>query len=400
MKKKSVFFVFYSFAVLFATQVAASPYYVSDLGIAGRTSSARSINNLGEVVGFSLTPDQTSYYGYLYKNGVVSVVGKKANTNLPIAINDSGQIVGLSNFSDDGSPSVYGNSYSAAEFFDMDTSFIGSLGSGYSHATAINNLGEVVGMAFRDDDPYGSHAVSFKNGMASELGALYGDIWSSAQGLNDLGQAVGWSVGFGQQSAVLFNNGEVTSLGTLGGSSSIALSINNHGQAVGWSTGDFDSPARAVLYDDGSVINLGLLSGYWASFAFDINETGQAVGVSFIQSGGEVPFYGRATLFSNGNVFDLNDLIDVNSGWDLQQAYGINDLGWIVGDGFINGEQHGFLLSTIPQLAPIFNVPEDIYTVSEPSQFALLMLGGIILVFLRFFTNGGLRVHARESFTY
>jgi len=42
---------------------------------------------------------------------------------------------------------------------------------------------------------------------------------------------------------------------------------------------------------------------------------------------------------------DLNNLIPAKSGWVLEQAYGINNSGLIVGTGTLNGAEHGFLLT-------------------------------------------------------
>jgi len=42
---------------------------------------------------------------------------------------------------------------------------------------------------------------------------------------------------------------------------------------------------------------------------------------------------------------DLNKLIPTGSGWVLQQAFGINNAGQIVGTGTHNGQSRGFLLS-------------------------------------------------------
>jgi hypothetical protein len=45
----------------------------------------------------------------------------------------------------------------------------------------------------------------------------------------------------------------------------------------------------------------------------------------------------------------LNSLISSNSGWTLVMATSINVRGQITGEGDINGEQHGFLLTPIAQ---------------------------------------------------
>jgi probable HAF family extracellular repeat protein len=45
---------------------------------------------------------------------------------------------------------------------------------------------------------------------------------------------------------------------------------------------------------------------------------------------------------------DLNHLIDPSMGWQLMDAFDINDAGQIVGAGQINGETHAFLLTPNP----------------------------------------------------
>jgi hypothetical protein len=51
-------------------------------------------------------------------------------------------------------------------------------------------------------------------------------------------------------------------------------------------------------------------------------------------------------VFAHGTVTDLNSLLPANSGWILETATGIDDLGNIVGNG-VHGEiQRGFILRT------------------------------------------------------
>jgi len=89
---------------------------------------------------------------------------------------------------------------------------------------------------------------------------------------------------------------EAIDLGTLSeGRSAQATAINGNGQVVGWS----DNPARAFLWENGVMIDLGTLGGY--SRPTDINNDGQVVGLSTVD-GSETwhPF-----LWSDGVMSDL-----------------------------------------------------------------------------------------------
>ena len=55
-------------------------------------------------------------------------------------------------------------------------------------------------------------------------------------------------------------------------------------------------------------------------------------------------------------MIDLNTLLPTGSGWELAGAYGINDLGQIVGSGSINGQGHAFLMTPVPEPATILLV--------------------------------------------
>src|SRR5215213_5712769 len=80
----------------------------------------------------------------------------------------------------------------------------------------------------------------------------------------------------------------VVDLGTLGGNLSWAYDLNNRNQVVGYAT----TPAgedRAFLFSDangngaadaGDMIDLGVLSGDAASYAYGVSESGQIVGAS------------------------------------------------------------------------------------------------------------------------
>jgi probable HAF family extracellular repeat protein len=89
----------------------------------------------------------------------------------------------------------------------------------------------------------------------------------------------------------------ITDLGTLGGSSSIALGINSCGQVVGEAETDTGAP-HAFLWEDDRMIDLGTLSGAnQSSTASGINSRGQIVGRSDTDTDPETG-EGHAVLWS------------------------------------------------------------------------------------------------------
>jgi probable HAF family extracellular repeat protein len=60
--------------------------------------------------------------------------------------------------------------------------------------------------------------------------------------------------------------------------------------------------------------------------------------------------YGTAFIYRNGEMIDLNSLIDPELGWNLVWATGINDEGKIVGTGYnALGQENSFLLTPNPE---------------------------------------------------
>jgi probable HAF family extracellular repeat protein len=163
-----------------------------------------------------------------------------------------------------------------------------------SAATAINDRGQVVGISGICDVAVGrfsaAHAVLWEDGEVIDIGNLGGVAWNTPMAINNHGEVVGFS-NYSAEDEGAFNarafywseETGIQDLGTLPGDAiSQALSINDRGQVVGQScTADF-STCRAFLWEDGVMLDLNALIGFGYDdhlyFANDINERGMITG--------------------------------------------------------------------------------------------------------------------------
>ena len=342
-------------------------YTVKDLGtLPGRTESvAFDINDTGQVVGYSgtITSSQEDAHAFLYSGGQMQDLGTLDSTyNYSVArgINASGQVVGSSKIS---SGEYRAFLYSGGQMKDLGT--LRFLNSG---ASAINDSGQVVGTAGGLTSGHTSltRAFLYSGDQMQDLGTLPGHTDSGASDINDTGQIVGYSGNstFPRNNhAFLYSGGQMQDLGTLPGhTDSGALAINNTGQIVGGSgNSGLLTDNHAFLYSGGQMQDLGTLPGGIGSVAYSVNDSGQVVGVSLTSNETK-----RAFLYSDAQMYDLNNLIPANSGWTLLEAQGINTSGQIVGTGVINGQTRAFLAT--PTTTPPDAIPPKVISTSPKAN--------------------------------
>lgn len=207
--------------------------------------------------------------------------------------------------------------------------------TGNSSASAINNVGQVVGSSW-GQDRLETNAVLWQDGHVNYLGSLSGA--SAARDINDAGQVVGSSLGLGgtdvaHYRATLWQGGRITELPRLGGSGfSGAEAINASGVVVGYSYGDRAVP---VVWNNGQPTAIPLPpGGFDNGSSVGINTSGQ---ILFNSDPPPSAFMGREGAFT-----DLGHLFPATP-WTFAAA--INDAGQVVGSSvdLSSGTWHAFL---------------------------------------------------------
>lgn len=351
---------------------AQQQYQVSSLPTLGGTSSAgNSINDQTWVAGYSRLTGNQSRHAALWRNGSLLDLGTLGGPNSSVTWsvkNTQGIIVGISQTAD---PEPLGEAWSSAAFYSgpftvgfINLGFIwenGQMrglpnfpGGNNGFATGANNLGEAVGWAedeFHDPQCVAPQVLQFLPAkwtlgppdVIQDLPLFPGDSSGAATAINDNGQIVGIS-GICDQAvgrhtarhAVLWENGTVIDLGNLGAQWwNTPTAINQRGDIVGFAGDpafvDGDILHAFIWTREDGIRHLKPLKHHSPehvdSEAYGINEKGQVVGTScdanFVDC--------HAVIWDHSsNPTDLNDL---KGGFPirLETAKDINNNGEITG---------------------------------------------------------------------
>ncbi len=331
---------------------AGARYRIATLPSLGSPGSeARAVNRAGRAVGLSYTP-ATSPHAAGWGNGTVVDlhIFKSLNISFASDLNDRGQVVGAVGL---------GGGFGAFLWKDGFMSILPSLGGPDTSAMAVNDTGQIAGWS---DVPGREHrAVLWQDGKIVELGTYPEGTESFAGDINEMGQIVGTATLIEDllytRRATMWHDGAMINLGTLPeGMESVAVAVSDAGQVVGWAWDTVLNRPRAVVWrrhpltGEWVIADLGALSADGMSRATAVNNRGQIVGQAEC-----IGTCGRAFLWENATMFDLNDLIAADSHWTLQCAWGINDVGQIVGFGWTPKGRQAFLLEPIPTAPGDFN---------------------------------------------
>ena len=266
----------------------------------------------------------------------------------------------------------------------------------------LNNQGTLAGSADTlAVDPYciwafypdcsAAHAFQWQNGGKTDLGLLPGGIgsqviWISANGLMagiaDNGQQDPQNPALPQIHAVLWQHGEITDLGTLpeGGYFSVSQAVNSRGEIAGQayntipdanSIFGYGYESRAFYWKNGVMQDLGTLGTGTDAMAGVINERGQVVGWSYVNS---VP----SALCAGGFGFSLTTdsfiwdkkkgMRDIGGfGGTCTLAVDLNNQGQLVGGSALEGDAttHPFVWDSATGITDLLDPSDSSYGFAE-----------------------------------
>ena len=344
-------------------------YKLIDMGTFGGPNSfffsqpvVQSVNNRGTVVGAADTSLQDPYYpncdtpdclilrAFQWKNGILTDLGTLPHgfSSTAFWVNDAGLIMGGSENGDiDPITGIPENI--AVVWRHGEITSLGTLGGSFSFGNAMNNRGQVVGLALNAiPDPFSylglgteTRAFLWDKGVMRDLGTLGGpDGWAAS--INESGQVAGWAftnstpnpvTGVPTQHPFLWKNGTMRDLGTLGGTLGVVGALdaggsggglNNRGQVAGTMNLAGDLTYHPFLWDRGVLTDLGTLGGSNGE-AFWINDAGGIVGQA------DLP--GSGTQLHHGFLWQHSAMIDLGTvdGDPCSRALVMNSRGQIGG---------------------------------------------------------------------
>jgi probable HAF family extracellular repeat protein len=244
--------------------------------------------------------------------------------------------------------------------FDME--ILPTFAGGETHATAINDVGQVTGSSGADIPGLGLHAFiwSADTGLQPlDPAGVYAS--STGYAINNSGQVAARATlstmpGYDDQTLVRYNPGSgFEHIAYLTGDYGRIMDINESGSITGyWDTyTDASYGTRAFVYTDTNGFEeIPPFDGVGASIAWDINDFNQIVGTA---ANGSAT---RAFLWDDGVMTDLGTL-----GGTSADAYYIDNMGVIVGWALTaDGTRHAFRWTSdlgIQDIHSFANAPES-----------------------------------------
>jgi hypothetical protein len=330
---------------LVAHAAAATPEYTYQVLRAPAGYSLLSVNlgPSGEVVG-GVSPkggERMATYAVLgADHRVWNVFG--GNSSLGEAVNARGDILGEATYPD-GTSTLYLQPAGGRAFpLFADGAYPGADGSG------VNASDTVIGHYL--DSSGNMVPFSWQSGVVTPL-PTFGGVFNNAIAINDAGTIVGiagsTTAGSYATTPVRWDAGVMHILPSLPGALSAApYSISSNGIIGGAIETATVNTLPCLWQPDGT---LTMLPTYPGSFTAEVNGVNTA-GVAVGYDSGAPQRDANAVIWRDGTVLELKKLVDLPQGWAIRNAYAINDAGQILVFGYDgNGNPDYMLLTPIAQ---------------------------------------------------
>ncbi len=328
------FIALFLMAAAVVSAAEAQPTYnatsFAGLQTSGVTYLIRDLNNHGALVGHA-NHSNGQVDAFMISEGVLTDLGmldtSTAKRMYAHGINDAGQITGA------GLAVNFGATRNTAFVYENGVFVNLSAGTAVTSGFAINRAGVIAGSWVFGSNAQRGVLITPSPRNYVEVPTDASSLTGTLNAINDAGVAVGRSqISSTENRAILFADGVVTNLGTLGGTFSEALKINNQGWVIGRSSisGGTSANNHSFLVINGVMSDLGSLGGS-GTFARDLNDLGVIVGTSRDAAGSV-----RSFIYSpTEGMRDLDTILGIDAsttlGYRSFTPYAINNKNQIAG---------------------------------------------------------------------
>ena len=219
---------------------------------------------------------------------------------------------------------------------------LGHLGGTQTVALGVNDSGQAVGWS--KDASGRTQAFAWSNGVMTGLGFLPGGAESAALAINNRGDVAGYAyVSATNFHAFLHSTNGMTDLGTLGGPNSLGRAINVHGDVAGWSQLVTNAPnltdPETFVWRSNRLIHVPPFNDFKLSCeGYGIADDGRISGITFNYSPGDNHWWAYVWRDDNANFTNdsgemelLGSLAVKDSGGEHSCAVDVNNSGQAVG---------------------------------------------------------------------
>ena len=321
-------------------------------------SEAYGLNEQGEIVGAMVLPGSSRRYPVLWKNGLAFLLPAPQDSqfNRATAINNDGKIIGTTQ------KVINSVTYSRGAVWEAGSPLMPI------QAFLSQSAANIVPLAINDSDQvvgWGTHAISGTLILDNPQGFRWTIGWpnpvnigflvtndtaeSSLVSVNSFGTAAGYSTDANGNRRVIRHKNNIQDLGIPAGYTTAQASGINASTAMSVNARLVGQPWRAVRWDlfDGYQ-TLPTLAGKnsYSHLSVGINDQGTIIG----HATGNAEFI--PLLWSDGAVHPINTLLTNSNGWTVSEVNDINERGQMVGFGKPNPSAPGqaILISPVQSL--------------------------------------------------